>query len=228
MNLDSHPDTQLIRASLPMRAGLLTLRDARPEDADAFVEYWTGSPAHYLAALGVDTSRLGDAQQIRERFLRNLPSCELLEQATVIYSLYLNEVLIGYTNINRHDDWENYAHFHTYRKALRQAMSNGPKSQTAGGGVAACLIGLGIAHYLETFGVARLVIQTRTRNHLINRALDLYLPAFKTCHFDTPDGLSEPGEFHVRYAHREKRHLYRERAQELAKLKNNEFSANLL
>ncbi|KUG40758.1 hypothetical protein AL053_01300 [Pseudomonas savastanoi pv. fraxini] len=216
MNLDISSDTSLIRASLPMRAGLLTLRDASPQDADAFVEYWTDSPASYLEVLGVDTTRLGDAQQIRERFLRNMPSSEPLGQSTVIYSLYLNDMLIGYSNINRYDAQENYAHLHTYRKALRQAVGQGPKAQTTGGGVGACLIGLCIAHYLETFDLERLVIQTRTRNKLINRALDLYLPASQTCYFEKPDGLSAPGEFHVRFAYKGKHHFYQERAQALA------------
>ena len=220
MNLDINSDTSLIRASLPMRAGLLTLRDATEQDADAFVEYWTDSPASYLEVLGVDTTRLGDAQQIRERFLRNMPSSEPLGQSTVIYSLYLNDMLIGYSNINRYDAQENYAHLHTYRKALRQAVGQGPKAQTTGGGVGACLIGLCIAHYLEKFDVERLVIQTRTRNKLINRALDLYLPASKTCYFEKPDGLSAPGDFHVRFAYRDQHHFYQERAQALARQKN--------
>ncbi|MEQ4316014.1 hypothetical protein ABNM01_24700 [Pseudomonas syringae] len=89
MNLDISSDTSLIRASLPMRAGLLTLRDASLQDADAFAEYWNDSPASSLEILGVDTACLGDARQIRERFLRNMPSSEPLGQSTVIYSLYL-------------------------------------------------------------------------------------------------------------------------------------------
>ncbi|RMN36575.1 MULTISPECIES: hypothetical protein [Pseudomonas syringae group] len=127
MNLDISSDTSLIRASLPMRAGLLTLRDASLQDADAFAEYWTDSPASSLEILGVDTACLGDARQIRERFLRNMPSSEPLGQSTVIYSLYLNDMLIGYSNINRYDAQENYAHLHTYRKALRQAVGQARK-----------------------------------------------------------------------------------------------------
>lgn len=216
MNVNPRDDSPLIHASLPMRAGLVSLRSACPEDADAFVEYWTESPPSYLATLGVDTSRLGDAGQIRERFLRNMPSSTLLEQTSVIYSLYLDDVLIGYTNINRYDDLENYGHLHTYRKALRLALDRRPASKNAGGGIAACLIGLIVAHHFETFGMSRQVIQTRTRNRSINRALDLYLPVSKTCHFEKPDGLSAPGEFHVRYVRQEQRHYFRERARELA------------
>ncbi|UXA57924.1 GNAT family N-acetyltransferase [Xanthomonas prunicola] len=220
MNLDISSDTSLIHARLPMRAGLLILRDATPQDADAFVEYWTDSPKSYLNVLGVDTARLGDAQQIRERFLRNIPSSEPLGQSTVIYSLYLHDMLIGYTNINRYDTQENYVHLHIYRKALRKAVDQGPKAQTTGGGVGACTIGLIIAHYLKNLDVERLVMQTRTRNMLINRALDLYLPASRTCYFEKPDGLSAPGEFHVRYAYRGQHHFYQERAQVLARQKN--------
>jgi RimJ/RimL family protein N-acetyltransferase len=216
--MSAHPqdDCPQILASLPMRAGLLSLRRACPEDATAFVEYWTESSPSYLATLGVDTSRLGDGEQIRERFLRNLPSSTPLEQTSVIYSLYLEDVLIGYTNLNRYDDLENYAHLHTYRKALRLALGQRPKSKSAGGGIAACLIGLVFMHHFETFGMSRLVIQTRTRNRSINRALDLYLPVSNTCHFEKPDGLSAPGEFHMRYAYYEHRHYFRTRAQELA------------
>ncbi|RBH90108.1 N-acetyltransferase [Xanthomonas oryzae] len=220
MNLDISSDRSLIHARLPMRAGLLTLRDANPQDADPFVEYWTDSPKSYLKVLGVDTARLGDAQQIRERFMRNIPSSEPLEQPTVIYSIYLKEILIGYTNINRYDAQENYMHLHIYRKALRKALVQGPKAQTTGGGVGACTLGLIIAHYLKNFDMERLVMQTRTRNMLINRALDLYLPASRTCYFENPDGLSAPGEFHVRYAYRGQHHFYQERAQVLARQKN--------
>ncbi|KPB51680.1 Uncharacterized protein AC511_4914 [Pseudomonas coronafaciens pv. oryzae] len=66
----------------------------------------------------------------------------------------------------------------------------------------------------------RLVIQTRTRNKLINRALDLYLPASQTRYFEKPDGLSAPGEFHVRFAYRGQHHFYQERAQALATQKD--------
>lgn len=51
MNLDISSDRSLIHARLPMRAGLLTLRDANPQDADPFVEYWTDSPKSYLKVL---------------------------------------------------------------------------------------------------------------------------------------------------------------------------------
>ncbi|MDI9911365.1 N-acetyltransferase [Xanthomonas oryzae pv. oryzae] len=176
--------------------------------------------ALFRGSLGVDTARLGDAQQIRERFMRNIPSSEPLEQPTVIYSIYLKEILIGYTNINRYDAQENYMHLHIYRKALRKALVQGPKAQTTGGGVGACTLGLIIAHYLKNFDMERLVMQTRTRNMLINRALDLYLPASRTCYFENPDGLSAPGEFHVRYAYRGQHHFYQERAQVLARQKN--------
>ncbi|SBV51177.1 hypothetical protein XBLMG947_1961 [Xanthomonas bromi] len=220
MNLDISADTALIRASLQTRAGLLTLRDAAAQDADAFVEYWTGSPASYLEILGVDTARLGDAQQVRERFLRNMPSSEPLIQSTLIYSLYLNDTLIGCSNINRYDAQENYVHLHIYRKALRQAVGQGPKPQATGGGIAACLIGVGIAYCLENFDLERLVLQTRTRNKLINRALDLYLPASNTCYFEKPDGLSAPGNFQVRFAYKGQHHFYQERAQALSRQEN--------
>ncbi len=65
-------------------------------------------------------------------------------------------------------------HLHIYRKALRKALVQGPKAQTTGGGVGACTLGLIIAHYLKNFDMERLVMQTRTRNMLINRALDLW------------------------------------------------------
>ncbi|RBC42659.1 hypothetical protein BRN17_08355, partial [Xanthomonas oryzae pv. oryzae] len=48
----------------------------------------------------------------------------------------------------------------------------------------------------------------------------LYLPASRTCYFENPDGLSAPGEFHVRYAYRGQHHFYQERAQVLARQKN--------
>jgi hypothetical protein len=56
-----------------------------------------------------------------------------------------------------------------------------------------------IQTYFELAPLTRLIHQTRTRNVAVNRMLDRYVPVAETCHIERPDGVAEPGEFHLRY-----------------------------
>ncbi|AVS95158.1 hypothetical protein [Paracidovorax avenae] len=208
-------------ASLPIPAGLLCVRKARAEDASAFVRYWASYTPARLDMLGVDAARLGSAGELRERFLRLLPAADLSDQHHAIFSLWLGDALIGYSNINRHAPWVNYCHLHLYPEGIRQALRAarrpaGRRWSGEGAGLAAFCAGLVMSQCLGVFGMPRVTAQTRTRNVLINRALDFYMPPDETQYFEQPDGLSLPGHFHLRHFHAERREEYLRRAEELA------------
>jgi RimJ/RimL family protein N-acetyltransferase len=208
----------VVHASMAMRVGQLTLRDARPPEADAFATYWHDSGDQHLAFLGIDRAKLGSREETRARFLRMIRT-PATEQASVVFTITLNDEVIGYTNLNRYGPDDNYPHLHTYRSSVRAARqaAGGDEPGRAGAGLARVLVGPILGMFFDLFPIRRLVLQTRTRNVGINRALDAYLPAAETRHFDDPDGVAGPGEFHMRYVYRDDVPWMLERSQALAR-----------
>jgi len=204
-------------APVRMRAGLLELRDALPSDSEAFVEYWHSSGEQHLNFLGIDRAKLGTREETQLRFLRmvRVPG---LDQSSVVITLVLNGRVVGYTNINMYGPYDNYIHFHTYRSSVRSSMTayRGVERRTGGASVAPVAIGLILSTFFALFPVQRLILQTRTRNLGINRALDHYMPVVETHWLENPNGLAEPGEFHIRYVYRDRAGLLVQRARQLA------------
>lgn len=197
-----------------IRAGLLAVRDAIPADVEAYVNYWHYSGERVKQLLGIDPQRLGTPQDSRERFLRMLPVPDGAP-ADTIFTITLNDAVIGYTNINWRGPDDSCVHLHTYRGCLRGAL--GAKDGTRVGsrsGVAAALFGL-IGGYFELFPLRRVILQTRPTNTWINRALDLYMPPAETRFIGNPAGLAAPGDCHVRYVRREDIGWIRARAESL-------------
>lgn len=212
----AHVSNATIHSSVHTRAGLLTLRDAMLADASAYVDYWHYSGEKLKDLLGIDRQKLGTPEDSRNRFLQMIRLPEA-DQPNVLFTITLNDEVIGYTNINRYGPDENYVHLHTYRAAVRSALSRAPAGQAKlGSGLAAAMIGPIIALHLRLFPVRRLVLQTRTINRWINRALDLYLPAAETKYIMNPPGLAAPSECYVRYVGREDVAWMLQRAQFLA------------
>jgi RimJ/RimL family protein N-acetyltransferase len=209
-----------IHSSLEMRAGRLAVRDAIPEDVDAYVKYWHGSGDRIIKFLRIDRARLGGPADSRERFLRmiRIPGAE---QQSVIFTMTLNGEAIGYTNLNRYGPDDNYPHFHTYlhthRPSVRSAIRPADQAPRRGAGVAAVLVGPILRMCFDLFPLRRIVLQTRPTSAGINRALDLYLPPAVTKYIEKADGLAGPGEFHMRYVYREDAAWMLERARALAR-----------
>jgi RimJ/RimL family protein N-acetyltransferase len=209
-----------VHSSLQMRAGRLAVRDAIPEDGDAYVKYWHESGDRIIKFLRIDRARLGSPADSRERFLRmiRVPGAE---QKSVIFTMTLNEEAIGYTNLNRHSLDDNYPHFHTYlhthRPSVRSALRSAEQSSRRGAGVAAVLVGPIMRMCFDLYPLRRIVLQTRPTSVGINRALDFYMPPAVTEYIEKADGLAGPGEFHMRYVYREDAGWMFERAQALAR-----------
>jgi RimJ/RimL family protein N-acetyltransferase len=180
----------MIHFSVATARGTASVRDVEPVHVDTFVRYWHFSGYEHLDYMGIDRVRLGTPEETRARFLRAIRN-GTREQAHVAFSITLADRLIGYTNLNRHALDENYPHLHLVDASARAA------------GVASEIVPRVLALYFDLYPIHRLVIQTRTSNVAINRVLDKTLPVTETRHLDTPDGLAEPGEFHLRYLTRE-------------------------
>jgi RimJ/RimL family protein N-acetyltransferase len=188
-----------------MRAGLVSLRDAIPADAEEFVSYWHCSGDEHLNFLGIDRKKLGTPEETRDRFMRMIRG-RAADQPAVIFTITLNDGVVGYTNLNRYGPEDNYPHLHTYRQSVRSVVKRPPTAtgdEGGGAGIGTVIIGPILGMFFDLFPIRRLVLQTRTRNIGINRALDKYLPAQETAYFETPDGVAGPGEFHMRYVFRE-------------------------
>lgn len=221
-NPDTTNDTALLYPSLETCLGTLSLRDCREEDAEHYAFYWSQKSVEKLKMLGVDYPRLGNHQQLRDKFLSLVPRGDIRSQKNAIFSICLNGLLVGYTNTNRHSDRENYCHIHFYeaglRTFLRAYVANTRHEDWTDPNIGAILMGIGIAHNLELFGMSRVIAQTRVTNRLVNEAVDQYGPPDETLDLEKPDGLSKAGRFHHRFFYYEKRHEYNERGRELARL----------
>lgn len=198
----------MVHASIAMRAGILGVRDAVAEDAEAYVKYWHFSGDKFINLLGINKSGLGTPEDSHQRFLGMIRVPGTV-QRTVVFSVTLNGRLIGYTNLNMQGPDDNYPHFHTYlhthRSLIRAAVAAGERRGAAkdSHGIATVLLGPLFAMHFALFPIRRLIIQTRPAALAINRALDLYVPVAEMGYIDRPNGLALPGEFHVRYVHRE-------------------------
>jgi len=201
-------------ATVRIRAGLLAVRDAIPADVEAYVNYWHYSGERVKQLLGIDLQRLGTPQDSRERFLRMLPVPDGAP-ADTIFTITLNDAVIGYTNINWRGPDDSCVHLHTYRGCLRGAVEGTNRARVGSrSGVAAALFGL-VGGYFELFPLRRVILQTRPTNTWINRALDLYMPPAETKFIADPPGLAAPGDCHVRYVRREDIGWIRTRAESL-------------
>lgn len=214
----------MMLVEIPMRAGILRVRDAMPEDVRHYVKYWHYSGDRIINFLRIDRDRLGGPEESEQRFMSMIRNSGA-SQKSVIFSITLNDQVIGYTNLNMHNSIENYPHFHTYihsdRSALRKALEGAPGARMDGGqrrtaGIAAVLVGATISTYFSIFPIARIVLQTRPTSLGINIALDHYLEVHHTEFIDKPDGLAGPGEFHMRYAYSKDREYFASKSRELA------------
>jgi hypothetical protein len=219
--LSSRNDTAVL-ASIQMRVGTLAIRDAVPSDVDAFLKYWHYSGDKIINFLRINRVKLGTPEDTRQRFFSMIRNPEMVDQPSVVFTLTLNDEVIGYTNVNRHGPDDNYPHLHTYLHTHRDNMRSAigaPKRRDGartGGGVAAALIGPLMGVFFDHIPMRRIVLQTRVTSVGINRTLDLYLPPDETKFVEVPDGIASTGEFHMRYVYRKDVPWMLERAHALA------------
>jgi len=172
------------------KGGVAGLRDLRPEDIPAIVEYWLKSPPEFLAFMGVDRERLGGEADITKRLSVAIRTGEE-NQKNIALAITLDERVAGYTLLNRYSEEVNYSHWHIISPELR------------GKGISTVLYPLRIKTYFDAAPISRLIHQTRTRNVAVNRMLDKFVPVAETVQIENPDGVAMPGEFRVRYVRRE-------------------------
>lgn len=190
--------------SVTTRAGVLALRDAGAGDLDAYLRYWHYSGERIKDLLGIDRRKLGNPAQSRARFLSMLRKPGTYP-SDVIFTATLNSHVIGYTNMNRYGSDESYVHLHLYPRALRSVLlaTSRLEAARAGAGLAAALIGPGLAMYFRLFPLRRLILQTRPENSAINKALDWYEFPLERRYVENPAGLAAPGQHCLRYVYRE-------------------------
>jgi hypothetical protein len=179
-----------IFASVKTASGEAGLGDLAPADLPAIIDYWLLSPDEHLASMGVDRQRLGSEEDIRRRFLNAIRTGDP-SQSTISLGITLDERLVGYTLLNRYSEEVNYSHWHIIVSNLRAK------------GLSTALYPYRIKAYFDLAPISQLIHQTRTRNVGINRMLDKFIPVSETKYIDKPDGVAEPGEFHLRFVRRE-------------------------
>lgn len=222
--LRSDSDAHLLYPAVETRLGLLSMRDCCEEDAEQYAAYWAEKPVEKLKLLGVDYERLGGHDDLLRKFRSLIPKGDIRSQKNAIFSIYMDETLVGYTNTNRHSDEVNFCHIHFYqgglRNFLRTYLESTPDAERGNPNIGAVLMGIGIAHSLQLFGLHRVIAETRVTNRLVNEAVDQYGPPDETLDLEKPDGLSKSGRFHHRFFYYEKRHHYHDLARKLAFLQS--------
>jgi RimJ/RimL family protein N-acetyltransferase len=165
------------------------LRDLTPNDIEHIVRFWHGSSDEFLDFVGVDKGRLGTEENTRHRYKRAIRSGDM-DQPSVAFTITVDGSFAGYTLLNRYAPEVNYSHWHITEPALR------------GMGLSTALYPYRIKTYFDQVPINRLIHQTRTRNVAVNKMLDHWVPVTETCYIEKPDGMSLPGEFHLRYVFR--------------------------
>jgi hypothetical protein len=179
-----------ILAAVETSNGVAGLRDLTVADLPAIVHYWLSSSDDYFAFIGVDRQKLGSGDDIRKRFSDAIRTGDPA-QPTISLAITLHEKIVGYTLFVRHSEDVNYSHWHIIVPGLRAK------------GLSTALYPHRIKAYFDIAPISRLIHQTRTRNLGVNRMLDKFFPVAETKVIDQPDGVALPGEFHLRYVHRE-------------------------
>jgi hypothetical protein len=175
-----------VHASVDTRIGVAGLRDLDAGDIASVVRYWHDGGDEHLQRMGIDRALLGTRDATRQRFLRALRSGDP-EQRTLAFAITLDGALVGYTLLNRYAPDDNYSHWHIIDPGMRAA------------GLSTALYPHRIKLYFDLTPMMRLIHQTRVTNVGVNRMLDRYVPVAETRFIERPDGVAQPGEFHLRY-----------------------------
>ena len=176
-------------ATLDWRGRALVLRDLRSGDLERIADYWSGASDEYLERLGVDGSALRDRDWVVERFAATIPTGDPA-QPRQAFAIELDGLLIGYTNVNCYAPHRNFSHWHLIDAGWR------------GCGISTSLYPWRLRTYFACTRMETLTHQTRVSNIGVNRMLDRFVPVAETRFVADPDGLSLPGEFHLRHVTR--------------------------
>lgn len=177
-------------ASVKTANGFAGLRDITAADVPAIVDYWVLAPDEHLTSMGVDRQRLGTQEDTYWRFAKAIRTGDV-RQSNIAHGVTLDDRLVGYTLLNRYSDDVNYSHWHIIEPNLRAK------------GLSSALYPHRIKAYFELAPISQLIHQTRTSNVGVNRLLDKFVPVSETKFVEKPDGVANPGEFHLRYVRRE-------------------------
>ena len=176
--------------SVEVANGVAGLRDITSADIPTIVNYWILAPDEHLTSMGVDRQRIGTDEDIYRRFANAIRTDDV-RQSNIALGITLDERLVGYTLLNRYSDGVNYSHWHIIVPNLRAK------------GLSSALYPHRISAYFEVAPILQLIHQTRTTNVGVNRMLDKFVPVSETKFVEKPDGVANPGEFHLRYVRRE-------------------------
>ena len=176
--------------SVEVANGVAGLRDITSADIPTIVNYWILAPDEYLTSMGVDRQRIGTLEDIYRRFANAIRTDDV-RQSNIALGITLDERLVGYSLLNRYSDDVNYSHWHIIAPNLRAK------------GLSSALYPHRIRAYFEVAPISQLIHQTRTTNVGVNRMLDRFVPVLETKFVEKPDGVANPGEFHLRYVRRE-------------------------
>ena len=176
--------------SVKVANGVVGLRDITSADIPTIVNYWILAPDEHLTSIGVDRQRIGTQEDIYRRFANAIRTDDV-RQSNIALGITLDERLVGYTLLHRYSDDVNYSHWHIIVPNLRAK------------GLSSALYPHRIRAYFEVAPISQLIHQTRTTNVGVNRMLDRFVPVLETKFVEKPDGVANPGEFHLRYVRRE-------------------------
>lgn len=176
--------------SVKVANGVAGLRDITAADVPAIVDYWILAPDEHLTSMGVDRRRIGTQEDIFRRFANAIRTRDA-RQSNIALGITLAERLVGYTLLNRYSNEVNYSHWHIIEPNLRAK------------GLSSALYPHRIKAYFELAPISQLIHQTRTSNVGVNRMLDKFVRVSETKFVEKPDGVANPGEFHLRYVRRE-------------------------
>jgi hypothetical protein len=176
--------------SVKVANGVAGLRDITSADIPTIVDYWIFAPDEHLTSLGVDRQRIGTQEDIYRRFANAIRTDDV-GQSNIALGITLDERLVGYTLLNRYSNDVNYSHWHIIVPNLRAK------------GLSSALYPHRIGAYFELAPISQLIHQTRTTNIGMNRMLDRFVPVSETKFVEKPDGVANPGAFHLRYVRRE-------------------------
>lgn len=178
-----------IHARIDWNGREVLLRDLTEAELPRIADYWFSVDMETLEANGVDHKRFVSPRALIERFATMIPTGDP-NQPKRAFVFDVDGRVAGYTNLSHYSADENYSHWHIVEPELRQS------------GLSSLLYPYRLRACFADAPMERLIHMTRPANVGVNKLLDRFVPVAETRFVETPDGMSMPGVFNIRYVTR--------------------------
>jgi RimJ/RimL family protein N-acetyltransferase len=161
-----------------MPGNILSVREIRQQDIEPITQYWLGSDAAFLEAMGVDIKKIPASNEWREMLMEQL-SQSIEEKRSYCIIWEVDGKPVGHSNINKITFGEEaYMHLHIWNTEIRKK------------GFGSAFIKLTLPWFFEKFRLKKLYCEPYALNPAPNKTLEKTGFEFVKEYITTPGSLN--------------------------------------